>query len=61
MNQTINIGTHKQVIQYEADHFLCKACGSLGHTANSCNYKNFANQEQHARQRTIQLTTNHQG
>lgn len=27
----IYIGIHKQYVQYEADKFLCKTCGKLGH------------------------------
>ncbi|XP_019253910.1 PREDICTED: uncharacterized protein LOC109232605 [Nicotiana attenuata] len=34
----INIGHHKQIIQYEGENTLCKQCGRLGHVAMRCHY-----------------------
>ncbi|XP_019256342.1 PREDICTED: uncharacterized protein LOC109234734 [Nicotiana attenuata] len=34
----INIGHHKQIIQYEGESTLCKQCGRLGHVAMKCHY-----------------------
>lgn len=36
LKTSIIIGSHKQVIYYEGDDFLCKACGFLGHIAPNC-------------------------
>lgn len=32
----ILIGTHLQQLVYEGNNFICKNCGHLGHTANTC-------------------------
>lgn len=32
----IFIGRHRQLIHYEADNYLCKSCGRLGHKNTSC-------------------------
>ncbi|XP_070003068.1 uncharacterized protein [Nicotiana sylvestris] len=34
----INIGHHKQTIQYEGENTLCEQCGRLGHVASKCIY-----------------------
>ncbi|XP_016480566.1 uncharacterized protein LOC107801708 [Nicotiana tabacum] len=35
----IYIDSHRQLIHYEADNFLCKTCGRLGHKTTSCLYE----------------------